>query len=83
MAHFLVGCVSVTADMKDYPCCKAKRLSMQTGEWLFIDTAQLSEKIRFYMAEKEGIKNPETITISGFDWARQSPEEASYCCCED
>lgn len=39
---------------------------MQTGAWLFIDTAQLSQKIRFYMAEKEGIKNPETITISGF-----------------
>ena len=32
IAHFLAGCDSVTADMKSYPCCKAKRLSMQTGE---------------------------------------------------
>ncbi|GJL45711.1 hypothetical protein TUM17580_17700 [Citrobacter farmeri] len=39
---------------------------MQTDEWLFIDTAQLSQKIRFHKAEKEGIKNPETIAISGF-----------------
>lgn len=38
---------------------------MQTGEWLFIDTAQLSQKIRFYKAEKEGIKHPETMAISG------------------
>lgn len=58
---------------------------MQTGEWLFIDTAQLSQKIRFYKAEKEGIKHPETMAISGCWLGLSEPRrgKAAYCCWED
>ena len=32
IAHFLAVFDSVTTDMTDYPCCKAKRLSMRRRE---------------------------------------------------